>query len=330
MKRVGGTREATLRASAVVCVYYGHTASISRLVRALAANDVDVYVVTNRKATSGEVAAWNPDCVGILERVNLGADFGAYKDGIEYVMSDERYSKVPLVLANDSVYYFQGVEPLLARLMNHKADAAGILINKEFDYHLQSMLIRFSASTVRTGTAQRFFAEYRPRFSKASTIKRGELRLSRVMMRAGHTLGAVLDPALIRDALTASPEALWLPELARGEASAQAQAGWTMDVARFQSRGHSHDFDLLTLGALIDRTNASHMVALTLVRALRAPLKLDLLSFPRGATSLAIIDALDGYVSREDVTILSEWFSGRPSYISVSGLQLSFQRRGIR
>lgn len=330
MRLRGGARDAAYRASAVVCVYYTHTASVTRLVKTLADQEVDVFVVVNREATVSEIAQWAPHCVAVLERVNLGADFGAYKDGLSYLMSIDGYGKAPCILANDSVYYFDGIEPLVSRMLSHEADVCGMLINKEFEFHVQSMLIRFSARTMAAGTPQRFFAGYRPRFSKVATIRKGELRLTKELLRAGHSVGAVLDPRMISESLSRHPEALWRPELARGASNEQVRAGWSMQIPPGRRGRGSGDFDALTLGAVIDRTNPSHMLALTLTRALKAPLKLDMLSFPRGATSLAVVQALQGFVSEDDVATLSDWFAGRPSYASVSGIHLAFQRRGIR
>ena len=119
----------------------------------------------------------------VLLRLNLGYDFGAFKDGIEALGDLNRFEQV--VLANDSVYGpLFDLGKILARC-DASADIWGMTDNWAGGYHLQSYFLLFRTTALICPMLTAFFRSVRPVQSKQWVVQRYEIGLTRAMQRAG-------------------------------------------------------------------------------------------------------------------------------------------------
>ncbi len=324
---VGGAAERRYRAGAVVCAYYHQDRSLTRLLSALRAQDVDIVLVANRSLTPAELAQWSPLCVEIHQRINYGGDWGAYKAGVLRLLSDPRYRSLPLLLANDSVFYLPATGEIVAGLLSASSDVCATTVNKEFHPHVQSFLVRLSVRTVESGIVERFFRGYSVRYSKSHAVRKGEIGFSRTLRSAGFTLDGLHGGLALSRALAAHPESVWVPELFR--ATDGPHVGRSMAKALNSRSAIATDPQMISasLGLQMERHNATHALALTLARTLGTPLKLDLV---RGQDSaLEIVTALTGFAEPADLDDLSQWYANAESPASFKGLQGLYRHCGV-
>lgn len=120
----------------------------------------------------------------MIERENLGRDFGAYKDGLSILQA--RFPGIErLILMNDSVFYFEkGLDAMLRDLCG-PADLIGTTETFEFHYHIQSFILSFSRALLEHPRFRQFWKSYRPISTRRWSIHKGEVGFTRRMMKAG-------------------------------------------------------------------------------------------------------------------------------------------------
>lgn len=123
-------------------------------------------------------------CHLLIERSNLGRDFGAYRDGISVLL--QRFKNIErLILLNDSLFYFErGLADLISRL-DGKQEFIGVTEVFEHHYHVQSFALSFGARVVRSKHFKRYWKRYRPISTRRWSIHKGEVALTRRLTRAG-------------------------------------------------------------------------------------------------------------------------------------------------
>lgn len=120
----------------------------------------------------------------LIERANLGRDFGAYRDGVSVLL---RHTKDVdrLVLLNDSLFFFdRGLDQFIARLSGDQ-EFIGVTEVFEFHYHVQSYALSFGRHVVNSKEFRRFWRRYRPISSRRWSIHNGEVKLTRRLTKAG-------------------------------------------------------------------------------------------------------------------------------------------------
>lgn len=313
-----------------MCYSYRLTQSLMRLLQALHEHEVDVYLVCNREPTADEISEFSPYVVSLYKRANHGWDWAAYKEVWQLVSGDERVRNAPLILANDSVYYLPATREIVNSLLSSPADVCGQTVNKEFVLHAQAWLLRLSSEVVASGQVSRFFQTYRITYGKIHSIKKGELKLSASLRKAGYSVEGVLTGPALWQVASEYPERVWAPELLGAGAdialSAQLMESWSALPERDQ-----RTILLQRMGVLMETRNPTAHLALTLTRCFGAPLKLDLLKWPfYSGSSASISAALKGYVPEDDLRQIEQWFNRSPSYTSTDGLERLFFNYGIR
>lgn len=120
----------------------------------------------------------------LIDRNNIGRDFGGYKDAIAILM--QRFPHVSrLVLANDSVFYLpQGLNKLVAELDGDQ-EFIGVSEIFEHHYHVASFLISFGPAVLASLAFRRFWTRYRPFNSRRWAILQGEGVLTATLIAAG-------------------------------------------------------------------------------------------------------------------------------------------------
>lgn len=154
------------------------------LIAALKASPFNLVVVLNASLPAATREELRDACCLMIERENVGSDFGGYKDAISVV--SKRFGEPErLVIANDSVFYFRdGLDKLIADL-DGPQDFIGVSEVFDHHYHVASFLISFGPSIVRSEAFRNFWAGFRPLGTRRWNIFRGEGALTENLVAAG-------------------------------------------------------------------------------------------------------------------------------------------------
>ncbi len=152
---------------------------------ALRAAELSVVLVSNSVALDpADMSRLRALCAAILLRHNVGRDFCAWRDAMEW-LALPRTDTRQLVLANDSVYGpLHALAPLLAR-MDGGADLWGMTDSRQRGYHLQSYFLLARQNVLHSTAWRRFWRGVRPLPAKWLVIGRYEIGLTRRLRRAG-------------------------------------------------------------------------------------------------------------------------------------------------
>jgi Rhamnan synthesis protein F len=168
--------------------------------RELKENGRDVVFVSNSgKIRPEALKAVQEVCVTAIIRKNIGYDFGAWRDAIDY-LGLPRADTQEVILANDSV--FGPLLPLgdtLRRLNYAKADIWGLTESWQTRYHLQSFFLAFGPKALRAEAWGKFWDSVRPVPLKAYIVREYEIGVTHAMMKGGLSCAAIWGyEALVR------------------------------------------------------------------------------------------------------------------------------------
>lgn len=183
----------------------------TNLIDAVGRSPFNLVVVSNT-SLSPLLRAWLQEkSYAVIERANLGRDFGAYKDGLSYVMSHEKDVE-RILLVNDSLFFFsKGLDNLIAKL-DGPQDFIGVTEVMEFHYHVQSYMLSFGRKVIHDKQFVKFWKKYRPVSTRRWSIHNGEVKFTRTLTKAGFRphvlfqaaeLGSHLRRRTIRDVVEA-------------------------------------------------------------------------------------------------------------------------------
>lgn len=154
------------------------------LIEALGRHAYNLAIVSNAPLPETSRTYLLERCRWLIERKNVGRDFGGYKDGIEFVL-EHAPSARRLIVANDSVAYLEdGLDELIARL-DSETQFTGVSEVFENYYHVASFLIAFGDRVIRSEAFASFWRNYRPISTRQWAIEKGEGALSAVLIAAG-------------------------------------------------------------------------------------------------------------------------------------------------
>ncbi|MGO9816523.1 MAG: rhamnan synthesis F family protein [Acidocella sp.] len=158
----------------------------------LKANDRDVVFVTNSgRLKPAALLAVQALCAAVIVRKNIGYDFGAWRDALDY-LGLPRAETQEVILANDSV--FGPLTPMtdtLRRLNYNKADIWGLTESWQLRYHLQSYFLAFGPAALRSETFRKFWAEVMPVPMKTYIVREYEVGITQAMTKGGLRCAAV-------------------------------------------------------------------------------------------------------------------------------------------
>jgi len=125
-----------------------------------------------------------PFCGAIVQRANVGMDFGAYKDGMGTLPRLDRLEA--LLLANDSVYGpFHDLGDVIGRMNLAEADVWGVTDSWERRFHLQSYFLLFGRRALNHEAFAQFWSRVRYVQARAWVIGHYEVGLSRHLVQSG-------------------------------------------------------------------------------------------------------------------------------------------------
>lgn len=174
-----------------VCVHWNPAGttdeSYLRLLDALARRGVAVLLISNSGLPDGYIDSLRGRTWKIIERDNVGADFGAWKDGIDFLRSnDVRVER--LIFFNDSVYYReQGLNDFVAALADPSFDATAAFENWAEGYHIQSFALAVSGDVYKSAAFRSFWENYMPIANRIHAIENGEKLLSQAILKSART-----------------------------------------------------------------------------------------------------------------------------------------------
>jgi hypothetical protein len=120
-----------------------------------------------------------------VEIPNYGRDFASYKFGFKLLRS-RNLAAAPgrVLMANDSIYYStNGLPELLKQVASTEIRVLGATENFEIQRHLGSFFVSFDGDILQHPRFVRFWQRYRLSDIRPKVIRRGELRLSKMLVR---------------------------------------------------------------------------------------------------------------------------------------------------
>lgn len=177
----------------------GLAASTIETCRHLSACGYAPLIVSNAPLSTEDWDRLAPLTWRMVERPNLGHDFGGYRDGIRLLHHlGQRPER--LLLLNDSIWFPLLAEDGLLAAMERQADgfigAAWMeRPGRSHAAHFQSYLLMFGPRALAHPAFARFWNGYLVSSRRDSVLKRGEKGLSRVMAAAGLAVPPTISPA---------------------------------------------------------------------------------------------------------------------------------------
>ncbi|MFO1203169.1 MAG: rhamnan synthesis F family protein [Tabrizicola sp.] len=198
----------------VVFVVYqpkGIAPSILLTLDHLRQNLYSVLVVSNGPLRPEDRATLAQNAALVLERPNVGYDFGAYRDGIRHLWS-LNHDMSRLVLMNDSTWFpLRRDDDSLTRMEALQADLAGHIFKTEerrmgLHDHIESHLVMISSAFLASDDFRNFWNDYRMSDRRATTIAQGEKGFSQCAIRSGWTVKALMGRDWLVDCLNGLSE----------------------------------------------------------------------------------------------------------------------------
>jgi Rhamnan synthesis protein F len=181
------------------------------LLDALTPADPWILVVSTRRLTAAQLAALTPRAHHIIERDNVGRDFGSYSFGIEWL---ERHrplrSAELLILANDTMFYPKAFAAELQLMLQRPAAWQALFDSNEIVHHAQSFFLLFRGAVLRSELFWKFWRQYRPYSTRVHAVRQGEMELSKVLKTSGFGCEAAYSSVRVAQALAKDP--IPLPE----------------------------------------------------------------------------------------------------------------------
>ena len=155
----------------------------------LTKHDYCVLIVANGGLPTDSRARLLPHVWKILDRPNVGYDFGGYRDGILQLQTWQIEPEKLLIL-NDSIWFpIFPQDNLLARMEIADTEVAGtILRHKNGQVFLESYLYLIKGSVLKNPAVQHYWKSYRLTANKYKVIRRGERGHSKALIDAGYKL----------------------------------------------------------------------------------------------------------------------------------------------
>ena len=157
---------------------------IMHLVKEFDAKGYNILLISNGHLPVKQYESLSNRCFAIMQRNNIGHDFGAYKDGILYLHSlSIKVNR--LVLLNDSIIPTpRGLGAFIDKLAKI-VDFGGATESFQPIYHIQSYCLCFSGRVFSHPAFLDFWQGYRAISDRFYAIKHGELLLSKRLLSAG-------------------------------------------------------------------------------------------------------------------------------------------------
>jgi len=183
-----------------------------QMLEALNKHGITPVVVSNQALSSDDLERLKPKCAMVIERPNIGYDFGGYRDAVlelEPVLSDlER-----LYILNDSVWMIESEKSWFQEVRNTDKDFCGATSNfgirryseadfrdivweytpDHWNFHYASYALAVGSRILRDPGFVEYWKRFRLSNNKKRTVRRGEIGLSKWVKENGYTHAATCD-----------------------------------------------------------------------------------------------------------------------------------------
>ena len=179
----------------------------------LFAQGYSVLLVSNTALSQDARAKLAPLTWRILERPNIGYDFGGYRDGLR-VLREAGVNMRALVVLNDSIWWpLCANDTALQQMERLDVDFSGMILRPASKRkratnrspHLQSYFFWFGPKALAAPGFEAFWKGYRLSGFKYNAIRLGELRLTQAMLEAGLTMAPLFAFETLMEKLAAMP-----------------------------------------------------------------------------------------------------------------------------
>jgi Rhamnan synthesis protein F len=166
-----------------------------------------VLVVSNGPLQPQARADLLPHVWRLLERPNLGYDFGGYREAVMHLW-DETLEPDELLILNDSVWIIAAVFPaFLSRLQATGAAVTGaVLRSKKGKRWLESYFFRLTRTALTHQAFRAFWQSYRLVDSKFGVIRHGERDFTVALETGGLSVAALGDNAEFVTRMAEAPD----------------------------------------------------------------------------------------------------------------------------
>ncbi len=158
---------------------------IERLIDACHSRGLNIVLVHNGPIGPDYLARVSSKIHVLLERPDVGRDFGAFKDAIGFLQR-RRTPPKRVVFANDSSFLAPGgLEDMIARLDDDRHAFIGVTECHEFAYHIGSFLFSINDKVFSSKAFRTFWRKYFPYSTRRHTVLRGEVMMSQNLIGYG-------------------------------------------------------------------------------------------------------------------------------------------------
>lgn len=178
----------------------------------LRSNHIAPVVISNSPLSVNDLEVLKTKCALIVERPNVGYDFGGYRDGVlELAAALPNIER--LYILNDSVWMVESPRSWFEDVKDRGTEFCGATSNygirrysdAEFreirweytpahrNFHYASYALAFGGKILRDPDFLRFWKRFRLSNSKTRTVRRGEIGLSQWVIKKGYSHAATCD-----------------------------------------------------------------------------------------------------------------------------------------
>ena len=162
----------------------GYIKSIERLVLGLNQRNYTIICVANKKIPKEIIDLLSNDVNFIVERKNLGRDFGSYQAGFNWLKKQNEFRNVEqLILVNDTLLWFDNVETIIGNLEANSWSC--LFLNQESHSHAQSFCLHFEKIVFTSKAFLDFWNGYLPSNYRRYAITFGEVAFTSALMKSG-------------------------------------------------------------------------------------------------------------------------------------------------
>ena len=158
----------------------------------LTSNGYAPLLVSNCPLSFEDHARLGPLCWKIMQRPNIGYDFGGYRDGIEYLKGENNFPDCLLVL-NDSIWFPTREDTdILEQMESRKSDVVGMALNRSNRPHIQSFFFLFKG--IISDPAFLDYWEKLPLYDhKRLVVKRCEIGMTGALENLGYSTECIFE-----------------------------------------------------------------------------------------------------------------------------------------
>jgi hypothetical protein len=246
-----------------------------------------------------------------MVRENIGADFGAYQNGIRYLKKIGLYTHLKfLVFVNDSIFVTPKSRESIAKISNPISEFNCIFVHHQGISHAASMFLKFDQQTLFSNEFSQFWDRYFPYSSKRRVILRGEHALSKAVgIEKFHPIVNLGSINSVRDCNLLNSEIIQLLTWSRKSSSlTYFYVSKSIEVSNWKE----------VFSYTLSNLQVSNALGLNISRVLHVPLKMDLMKLGLASASDYLILARDAGCTENEIMELQKILNAKGGFLTDS------------